>query len=365
MSFQIRIKTSSKLEQALQYMLDNPKNSREDMRAAGFTCGEATTAWALARHSDNFMAGRYVEVSPQTIIQNQTVTGATAAAIVNEQIEDKDTQVRFPQAPALLGWNPIWQKPVFYNRMKAMVTAGKHIAVSGPPGIGKSTAVQILACESNMPLVSVSSDSGLRRRDLTGNPELVNGHTRFDVAEYAAAAVHGWWVMIDEINAAEPDALMYLNSQLAAPYRVNFYGRSYPVHPNFRLFATYNAGLVGTKPLPDSLKDRFFPIKLEFPNPNQLRSMLVANGMNHIEHMNDQWMDAIVKYGELAWQQHLDGRMRYQITPRRLMDAVLLVQHNVNVFEALKDAVVAAVDNTAEAKVLNNLVNQLKSELAG
>lgn len=359
MTFQIRIKTSSKLEQAIQYLLDNPRTDQAAMRKSGYGWTEITTAYSLMRQSDNFTAGKYLDVSPTTVIQNQTVTGSTQLGVVESHASDA-TDIRFSEMPSLIQPQAFWRKPSWYSSMKAMVDAKQHIALSGPPGIGKSTAVEILACETHTPLVNIGGDAGLRRRDLTGNTELLNGHTRFTVAEYATAAVLGWWVKIDEVNAAEPDALMYINSQLSAPYMVNFYGRSYPVHPNFRLFVTYNPGLVGTKPLPDAFKDRFFPVKLEFPNEAGLRQMLEANGMQHIENMSDEWMDVIVKYGLKAWQQHLDGRMRYQITPRRLMHAVMLVKQGLDVYKALKAAVVAAVDNPAEAKLLDQLVQSVK-----
>jgi len=241
-----------------------------------------------------------------------------------------------------------------------MVSEGKHISLAGPPGIGKSTAVEQLAIECHKPLISVGADSGLRRRDLTGSTELVNRHTQFVVAEYAAAAVHGWWAKIDEANAAEPDALMYLNAQIAPPYLVTFRGQAYPVHPEFRLFITYNPGLVGTKPLPDSFKDRFFPVKLEFPGAGQLRKMLEAHGMPQTSEPG--WQDVVIKYGLACWEQHTKGRCRYQITPRRLMDAVVLVRYGEDVRNALRECVVDAVDNPAEATLLKQLLGNIDSE---
>jgi len=212
-------------------------------------------------------------------------------------------------------------------------------------------------------LVNISADSGLRRRDLVGNVELVNSHTQFQVALYLAAVKFGWWVKIDEVNAAEPDALMYINSQLAPPYSANYYGKQVPVHEDFRLFVTYNPGLIGTKPLPPAFKDRFFPIKLEFPTEYQLQKMLVANGMPEIgEDRNENWTKAVVAYGVRSWEAHKSGRMRYQITPRRLMDAIELVKSGEDVFDSLEEAVIAAVDNYAEIRVLQDVLKNVKQE---
>jgi hypothetical protein len=303
------------------------------------------------------------------VVQADSVTGASNQ-VDNQPVE----QIRLPGVPVIKDPMPNFRKPPFYESMRTAVKAGKHISLSGPPGIGKSTAVEQLAADEHKPLVHIGADAGLRRRDLTGNTELISGHTSFMVAEYTAAAINGWWAIIDEANSAEPDAIMMLNGQIAPPYQVNFYGKSMPVHPDFRLFITYNHGLVGTKPLPDSFKDRFFPIKLSFPTDNGLRQLLVANGMpddnsTYIAgHGWEQAGKAIVRFARLAWEAHEKGQMRYQITPRRLMDAVFLIKSwnssdTAEVMDALEMAVINAVDNTAEVAQLKRLLDTVKNEL--
>ncbi len=366
--YSFRIKQNSSLEELIDEILAAKAPITQDRFKANHEERTVITAFKLAAFSDNFSISRsgvsYTDVVPQTIIHEAANVQATAVTAARSAgAEDSESATRWPDVPIVgdIGNMSWFRKPSWYNRMKLMVEHGKHISLAGPPGIGKSSAVEYLAAEVGKPLVNVSADAGLRRRDLTGNVELVNAHTRFMVAEYVAAAVNGWWVKVDEVNAADPDALMFLNSQIAPPYRVNFYGRSLPVHPDFRLFTTYNPGLVGTKPLPDSLKDRFFPIKLEFPNENQLRRMLEANGMPEPDDLQQRWQDAIVKFGIEAWSQHKRGRCRYQITPRRLMDAVLLVTvADENVFDALEQAVIATVDNTAEAALLKTTLKSVK-----
>lgn len=361
--YTFRIKSESKFEQLVRYVLsDNADVSQAHLKKMGYTWNDIYALFRMGHYSDNFTlshsGGTYTEVVPQqTVIHeaaNVEVTGGGVA-----QPDRDDPTVRWPDTPVVGDGLSYFRKPRWYDRMGAMVKAGKHISLAGPPGIGKSTAVEQLAADCGKPLVNVSADAGLRRRDLTGNVELVNSHTQFQVAEYVAAAVNGWWAKIDEVNAAEPDALMYLNSQIAPPFTVNFYGTSMPIHPDFRLFVTYNPGLVGTKPLPESLKDRFFPIKLAFPNESGLRALLEANGMPE----GEGWMDTVVKFGLKAWQRHEMGRMRYQITPRRLMDASLLVQvAGENVYNALEQAVIAAVDNMAEVRVLKEVLKSVKDE---
>ena len=350
--YTFRVKPDTPLEKVIDFALSRDKLSQDILRAEGFGWGEINTAYALGRLCDNFTlalnGATYTEVVPQTVIQHaETVDAQLSTAQVAGPI-DHAPIIRWPDVPMIADRMENFRTPSWYSRMKMMVQAGRHIMLKGPPGIGKSTAVEQLAAECGKPLVNVAADAGLRRRDLVGH-QLVNG-ANFLAAEYVAAAVNGWWAKIDDINAAEPDALMYLNHQLAPPFQVSYYGKSAPVHPDFRLFITYNPGLVGTKPLPPALQDRFFPIRLEFPNAQRLRMLLEANGMP--KHDDNPWTDLVVDYGAACWEQHLKGRCRYQITPRRLMDAVTLVLAGEDVKDALEASVVDMVDNLAESRVL-------------
>lgn len=377
--YSFRLKAGTDVEQVMDRLLASPEAVLKDDLRADFRHEALSLVWALSRYSDNFAISRtgpasYVDVVPQTVVQSQivqadTVTGATNG---NQPATPTVEQIRFPDVPVIGDPMTNFRKPAWFEAMRMAVRAGKHVSLSGPPGIGKSTAVEQLAAEEHHPLVHIGGDAGLRRRDLTGNVELINGHTSFMAAEYVTAAINGWWAIVDEANAAEPDAIMMMNGQIAPPYQINFYGRSAPVHPDFRLFITYNHGLVGTKPLPDSFKDRFFPIKLGFPSDSQLRALLVANGMPDDGASNGHnWIvvgKAIVRYGSLAWEAHEKGQMRYQITPRRLMDAAWLMVAWENTStdkfaEAIEMAVINAVDNTAEATQLKRILSTVKDEL--
>lgn len=371
MSYTFRIKEQSMLDDLITKLLelDDGVTRKLLVEEHGFPWHPVIAAYELAKYADNFSistsGASYTDVVPQTVIHK--VDNVKADVVAAQQVGDSATEsagstVKWPDTPVISDGIDNFIKPAFYDRMAAMVALGRHISIAGPPGIGKSTAIEQLAADCNKPMVHISADAGLRRRDLTGNVELVNSHTQFMVAQYVAAAVFGWWVKIDEVNAAEPDALMFLNSQMAPPFTVNFYGTSMLVHPNFRLFVTYNPGLIGTKPLPPAFKDRFFSLKMGFPSEYQLRRLLEANGMPERDDGSDSaWTDAVIAYGLKAWEQHEKGRMRYQITPRRLMDAVALVTAaGEDVFDALEAAVIAAVDNVAEQQVLKSTLQDVK-----
>ncbi len=256
-----------------------------------------------------------------------------------------------PNIPDLKTKYEFFHKPTYFGRLASKVTQHKlHVSLSGPPGIGKSVAFEVLAIQNIMPLVNINADAGLRARQLVGG---MTDLGRFEMAQFAAAVVNGWWAKIDEANGADPDAIIFLNSILAPPYQVNINGRSYSVHPNFRLCITYNPGLIGTKPLPDSLKDRLYPFRVKFPETSQLEKMLKGNGLP-IEDVKVQQM--IIFAAALAKARE-EGRCKFDITLRRLIDAWTDVQDGFSVYDALYNACVDRIDNVVDAAAVKTVLD--------
>ena len=370
-AFTLRVRAGSEVDRLLDQLTDGIPHTDEEAKEVG----GLSRSWMVARQwlpmwfdnvtldmsrgSDEWCLN-YIDVRPDHIeqrIENAAFNVVkTQADNVDQTPEPVDAygELIWAEAPPSIVKMENFREPSFFQQMKTIVDAGRHVSLEGPPGIGKSTSVEQLAAEEGIPLVNVSADAGLRRRDLTGTTEMVGGTTKFLVAEYATAVVSGWWVKIDEINAADPDAIMFLNSQMAPPYVINIHGQQYPVHPNFRLFVTYNAGLIGTKPLPPAFKDRFYPIKVEFPTEFQLRKMLEMHGLPT---ERNGWDSTMLLFASKMWDAHTRGVMRYQISPRRLIDAIYLVTvAGSSVVDAIKAAVIAAIDSPVESKAAESIL---------
>lgn len=267
----------------------------------------------------------------------------------------------YPEVPVLPELLEGYVEPAWFKRLATAMDAGKHVAIAGPPGGGKSTGPEQYFIRKGIPFVVVNGDAGLRRRDLEGTPNIDKNGSWFQVAEFAAAAVNGWACILNEVNAADPDALLWINGIIETPHRIVIGGRSFPVHPNFRLVITYNPGLVGTKALPQAFKDRFFPIKLGFPPRSFLRKLLLVKGMNP----NAQYADRLLKYAADCWALHEKGNLRYQISPRRLFDVVFLMDNvdGTPLEDAIKQAIVDSVDSVADAQMLMKLITAPLAEV--
>lgn len=366
--FILRLKRDSIPDKIIRMALDGTTD--KDILA---TCG--THKWVtnflwLSKWFDNLSvvrSGRFgyriraayanvVSVVPTPISSSRTDTiPQLPSAVVSDQPEVTD--IRWPSTPPIIeSMGDMYREPSWFQVMDKMVKAGRHISLAGAPGVGKDTGVQELAARNGKVLVTVGGDAGFRKRDLVGQMQISNGKSFLEVAEYAAAVVNGWWALISEVNAADADAIMFLNGQLAAPKTIVIGGRAYPVHPDFRLFISYNPGLVGTKPIPQSFKDRFFSIQIPWFRADQLKRLLTAHGAPE-----QPWLEYIVKYGLLLWDTSVRGSIRYQVTPRRLMDAVTLMVEGVcsDWKEAVKMGVVASIDSPVEAQVATQLINNI------
>lgn len=252
--------------------------------------------------------------------------------------------------------HPDFVKPSWYDHLyQKVVVWKKHVRIYGPPGIGKSTAFEYMAAELNQPLVNINADAGLRGKQLTGG---MSDLGRFEVAQFATVVVKGGWAKIDEANAMDADAALILNGILAPPYQITVNGISYPVHPSFRLCITYNPGLTGTKPIPPSLADRFYPIRVDFPDLPALKKMLKAGGVD----IKDNDVIKLMKYAKAVSDERRNGRLRYDITLRRLKDAWSDLRDGHDLKKAIYYSIVASIDNVTDQRVAADLADQWVAE---
>lgn len=285
------------------------------------------------------------------------------------QPELGEEPVIWPDVPPQIQPHPNFVEPKWYKTMKHMLKAGRHIRLAGPPSVGKDTAIKQVAWEFGKPLVSLNGSS-LRERHMTGaRAQDASGRSYFLPSQFAAAVVYGWWANITEVNAAEQDVLLYLNSITEEPFTITLNGRAYPVYKDFRLFISYNPGALGTRPIPASLADRFFPIKLEFHDERSLRKVLQANGMPEsdlVESGNDykDWTACLVNFAIKLYAEHDAGKVKYQVTVRRCMDVAELMKHfrtdGIDGFkQAVRAAIIDAIDNPLDAKNAEGLLRQI------
>lgn len=392
----LRVGKNSPLDKVLRpmfvdgQMLTDAELDEKFGRTSGLLLLNLTSKWfdnvtieTIKEEGKHYRLAHYTDVTPKKIIPvSERLEAVKAATKVNviadngqapagQPAELGEEPVVWGEVPPQLHPHPNFVEPKYYRTMKHMVRSGRHIRLAGPPSVGKDTAIKQLAWESGKPLVSLNGSS-LRERHMTGiRAQDASGRSYFLPSQFATAVVMGWWCNLTEINAAESDVLLWLNSVTEEPFVITLNGKAYPVHKEFRLFCSYNPGALGTRPLPASLLDRFFPIKLDFHNESSLRRILEANGMPTADLIKADdygnqrdWTTCLVKFAIKLWETHENGKMKYQITVRRCMDVSELMkafrEDGIDGFKAAcRAAIVDAIDNPLDAKEAERVLKEI------
>lgn len=392
-SILLRVAKGGQLDRVLRPMLVNEEPASKDqiVERMGLVDSVYLTGF-LVNQFDNLSLERkgelryahYTDVTPKRVaavserleqlkIKTQAINviADNGQAPAGQPAELGEEPVVWGEVPPQIHPHPNFVEPKYYRTMKHMVRSGRHIRLAGPPSVGKDTAIKQLAWESGKPLVSLNGSS-LRERHMTGiRAQDASGRSYFLPSQFATAVVMGWWCNLTEINAAESDVLLWLNSVTEEPFVITLNGKAYPVHKEFRLFCSYNPGALGTRPLPASLLDRFFPIKLDFHNESSLRKILEANGMPTADLIKADdygnqrdWTTCLVKFAIKLWETHENGKMKYQITVRRCMDVSELMKEfredGIDGFKAAcRAAIVDAIDNPLDAREAEKVLKEI------
>jgi hypothetical protein len=146
------------------------------------------------------------------------------------------------------------------------------VLLVGPPGCGKTSAAEYFAALTGRPFCDVPASVWLDAGDALGRTDLRDGRTDFRLAPWLTfiETVPGGVILIDEVNRA--DSLKALNVLLPLldhrrAIAVDQLGRSVRRGAGTVLFATINRDPLdlGTEPLPEALRSRFYVLRAGFP----------------------------------------------------------------------------------------------------
>ena len=267
--------------------------------------------------------------------------------------EDEDTFIRWSDvSPAICDVNGEYVYPPFYIELEAVVKFS-HVELKGPAGSGKTLAVHKLAELNGKNLAVITADGGLRRRDMIGQREMINGTTYFETGEFASAAKNGDWALIDEVSMAEADALGFLLGMtdrcgsVGSTFTIG--GKVFDVHPDFRCFITRNPGYAGTKAMNEALKDRFYTFEVAPLLDEDLTKMLKAHATSrHNREIHIPQSVPVVSALYRAWEKN---SIAYQISPRRVLVAMKLADAlGIGDVEGYRKILVNSILTKIEAK---------------
>ncbi len=138
--------------------------------------------------------------------------------------------------------------------------------LEGPTSTSKTSSILYLAALLGQPVMRLSLNGQTDTGELVGRFAPGPGGWCFREGAVVRALREGWWLVLDELNLAEPQVLERLNPVLERPPALvltehddSVFGPGgTPVHPRFRIFGTMNpAEYVGRVAMSPAWRDRW------------------------------------------------------------------------------------------------------------
>lgn len=156
---------------------------------------------------------------------------------------------------------------------RALITifTNNHALIEGVPGVAKTLLVRTLGRVLGCPSQRIQFTPDLMPADITGTNVFNLQSNGFTLVK---GPVFTTFLLADEINRA-PAKTQSALLQAMQERQVTIDRESYPLSPNFTVFATENPiEYEGTYPLPEAQKDRFMlKITMNYPDENEEREL--------------------------------------------------------------------------------------------
>lgn len=211
------------------------------------------------------------------------------------QMNFDEDNYRIPHIDASYRFQP------FTSLLLDSINSKENVLLSGGTGTGKTTSLMQIAAHIKQPVTRINLNGETRLSDILGKMQVADGRTFFEYGVLPTAMKEGHWLILDELDFADPAVLAILHPVLEEnPILVlkENAGEVINPHANFRIFATANSvgamgdraeAYDGTNKLNDAFLDRwqvvYVPNLLEKEEVRMLRSRFPGLQANHAKNM--------------------------------------------------------------------------------
>ncbi|RPI76254.1 MAG: MoxR family ATPase [Desulfobacteraceae bacterium] len=230
------------------------------------------------------------------------------------------------------------------------IFAGQHALIEGVPGVAKTLLVRTLALVLGGEFSRIQFTPDLMPADITGT------HI-FNLQKNSFALVKGpvftTFLLADEINRA-PAKTQSALLQAMQERSVTIDRKTYPLSPNFTVFATQNPiEYEGTYPLPEAQKDRFM-LKIKMDLPARAEELVLANSM-----LGDEAPETILAKGDIKSVLSADALSAMRRELNRVLIKEELVHYMVDIVRKTRNhpsVLVGAGPRATQALILSSRV---------
>lgn len=169
-------------------------------------------------------------------------------------------------------------QPITSQLIDSILCCDKML-ITGEAGTGKTSHIEQIAARINQPVIRINLNGESRIGDFLGKIHVEGGRTFWKDGVLPTAMKNGYWLILDEIDMAEPNILSLLHPVLEDQGRLVLKesdGEVVNPHGDFRIFATANSvgsmqgkadAYAGTSTMNEAFIDRWHILEMEPMQP--------------------------------------------------------------------------------------------------
>lgn len=199
------------------------------------------------------------------------------------------------------------------------ILANKPVLIIGDTGAGKTSAIRYLAARTKNGFRRLNLNGQTGTEEIIGKILLQNGSTYWVDGVLIDAMRKGYWVLLDELNAASPEVLFAIHSLLDDDGYIvlaEHNGEIVRPHPGFRLLAAMNPSgdYAGTKELNQALMSRFYVVKMDYPSEVTEKSILMERAK-----ITKEAASEMVAFAKEVRKMKQDDKIQFSLSTRELI----------------------------------------------
>ena len=266
-----------------------------------------------------------------------------------------------PLVPAI---NPAWLFTERFNDIIEDIVENRRVMLIGHTGSGKTSLIEQIAARAQYGVLRSNMNGQTTVGDFVGFWTVKGGETVWVDGVLPAAMREGRWLIVDEVDFAEPAILAVLTAVLEPGGRLLLKEKGNDIvepHPSFRLFATANAvGAMsqfrhlyqGANLMNEAFLDRWRVYLIDYLSPDEEADVLMRTLAPHLSQTMAHTLTAIAADCRAAFARE---DLASAFSTRRLLDWAQLMLRTGDPERAAGPAIYAKV-SPEDAALIRSII---------